>query len=89
MTHLALGAFLGLMIGTALHLPPDYMWCAAVGGGITYYLGSCWRFPFTKCWWCGGDLKRGDGSGNYRRKGCLVCGGAPYVRLGARFLGRG
>lgn len=57
---------------------------------LVLYLGSCWIWPYAKCWWCGGVRKRGDGLGHFRRRGkCRVCDSAMYVRIGARLLGRG
>lgn len=54
------------------------------------YLGWCFLYPYTTCWWCRGRTRRGDGRGNYRmRRACRVCAGAPYRRLGARLIGRG
>lgn len=67
--------------------PETVLLVAVVVLGV--YLGHCAIWPFRRCWMCRGrtEVRRGA---NYRhRRPCLVCGGAPYRRLGARLLGRG
>jgi len=61
---------------------------------VLTYLGSCWFFPYGDCPWCGSRRRRTDKRGHWRiRKRWLLHRwlhpSDPYVRLGARLIGRG
>jgi hypothetical protein len=59
-----------------------------VAAAVAGYLASCAVFPWRRCWWCGGTKFRGDGHGNLRERGCVLCGGVGLVRrAGAVLLG--
>ncbi len=58
-------------------------------GLVVGYFVWCWLFPFKVCPRCEGSSKSSDGMGNYRLTVCRRCGGAPYPRVGTRFIGRG
>lgn len=83
------GIVAGLLLGTQAGWAVEPGLLLGVLLGIGLYGGSCWMWPYRLCPWCAGDLKRGDGRGNYRLKSCWLCGGGRYVRFGARLLGRG
>ena len=86
MVEFVAGFLVGAFLATGWGVAP-----VPVGllGGLGVYLLSCAVYPFRPCPWCRDNRKRSDDRGNYRIKGCWLCGGERYVRLGARFLGRG
>ncbi len=89
MTYLVGGGLLGLLIGAGLDASTSGMWACVIVGALVVNLGSCVIWPYRRCWRCDGRRRREDGEGNYGDRSCLVCGGQPYLRLGARLMGRG
>lgn len=89
MRYAVLGAVLGLLVGPAVGVSADAMWVTAGLGAAVVYVGSCVVFPYRRCPWCKDGKRRSDGDGNWRERNCPVCGDRPYVRFGARLMGRG
>lgn len=90
MPEFIVGALLGAFLSASWQMVPEGAWGMAIGCGLIAYFLSCAVHPFReRCPRCQGDLKRGDGLGNYRMKNCSFCSGGRYVRFGARIMGRG
>ena len=85
----ALGAVLGLLVGPSVGVPSNSLWVSAVLGAAVVYIGSCLMFPYRQCPWCKDGKRRSDGDGNWRERNCPLCDDRPYVRFGARLMGRG
>jgi hypothetical protein len=57
---------------------------AAVAGSAMYYLGSCWLWPFRKCWVCDGTSKHSRRDRKVHRP-CRWCrGSGRRLRIGRR-----
>lgn len=61
---------------------------------VAIYVVSCYSFPFSNCPWCGSKQRTTDKRGHWRVRRRwwphrLLHPGDPYVRLGARLMGRG
>lgn len=64
-------------------------WQWGVAAGIVLGVISVWFYPTTRCWWCRGNPRVTDTSGNNWRN-CRVCGGSGRrTRWLARLLGGG
>ena len=89
MPELALGGLVGLFAATYYGLDPAGSSVVALVVALLAYFGSCWGWPWRKCWRCKGAKMRSDGRGNLRERSCRVCLGAGLLpRLGAVLIGR-
>lgn len=89
MRYAALGLVVGVLAGSVMGVPPDSLWVSGGLGAVAVYGVSCLFWPYRVCPWCRDGKRRSDGDGNWRDRNCPVCGDRPYVRFGARLLGRG
>jgi hypothetical protein len=87
--YAGLGLVVGLIVGPMVGVPSSSLWVSAVIGAMAVYVGSCLVFPYRRCPWCKDGRRRSDGDGNWRERNCPVCQDEPYVRFGARLMGRG
>ena len=92
MPEILLGLLVGVLLGARYGLDPQGV---LVTGGVVallLYMGSCYVFPYRRCWLCGGETRRHDERGNYRYRwfACFWCRSErDNKRLGARVMGRG
>lgn len=90
MIELVVGAVVGYAL--AVHWQIPWQALAPVGAFVAYTV-SCWFRPNAVCpspFCRKSDQIVGKTSAKYRRRRpCQVCGNGDYVRLGARWMGRG